>query len=89
MSDVKRPLDERVLHYIESEIKLIGRVVDAGLNPDRSAKKYGFAIMLFSFDGPEFTWLSNAERADMIKALEEMLLKFKQGRQNELHNVGH
>lgn len=89
MNDVKRPVDPAVLHYIENEVRVVGRVIDAGLNPDRSAKKYGFAILLFSFDGPEFTWLSNAERVDMVNALEEMLLKFKQGRQDELHNIGH
>jgi hypothetical protein len=37
--------------------------------------KWGFALMIFSFDGPEFTWISNAQRADMVKAMQEFITK--------------
>jgi hypothetical protein len=29
--------------------------------------------MIFSFDGPEFTWISNANRADMVRAMQEFI----------------
>ena len=35
--------------------------------------------MIFSFDGPEFTWVSNAQRDDMIKALREFIHKYETG----------
>ena len=38
-----------------------------------SGEKCGFALMLFSFDGPEFTWISNAQRADMVKTMQEFI----------------
>jgi len=37
------------------------------------SNKWGFALMIFSFDGPEFTWISNAQRADMVKAMQEFI----------------
>lgn len=37
------------------------------------SEKWGFALMIFSFEGPEFTWISNAQRADMVKALQEFI----------------
>ena len=37
--------------------------------------RWGFALMLFSFEGPEFTWISNASRADMVKMMQEFIQK--------------
>lgn len=37
------------------------------------SEKWGFALMIFSFDGPEFTWISNAQRTDMVKAMQEFI----------------
>lgn len=39
----------------------------------QSNEKWGFALMIFSFNGPEFTWISNAQRADMIKTMQEFI----------------
>ena len=36
-------------------------------------EKWGFALMIFSFNGPEFTWISNAQRADMVKTMQEFI----------------
>jgi hypothetical protein len=36
-------------------------------------EKWGFALMIFSFDGPEFTWISNAQRATMVEAMQEFI----------------
>lgn len=38
-------------------------------------EKWGFALMIFSFNGPEFTWISNAQRADMVKAMQEFITR--------------
>lgn len=39
----------------------------------------GFCFMVFSFEGPEFTYISNAERESMIKMLEEVAAKMRKG----------
>jgi len=39
----------------------------------KNDEKWGFALMIFSFDGPEFTWISNAQRADMVKTMQEFI----------------
>lgn len=38
-------------------------------------ERWGFALMIFSFDGPEFTWISNAQRADMVKTMQEFIAR--------------
>ena len=51
----------------------IGRVLKAAMPPG-----WGFTLLLFSYGGDGFlTYLSSAERPDMIAALEEMLTKLK------------
>lgn len=39
----------------------------------KNGEKWGFALMIFSFEGPEFTWISNAQRADMVKTMQEFI----------------
>jgi len=39
----------------------------------KNDEKWGFALMIFSFEGPEFTWISNAQRADMVKVMQEFI----------------
>jgi hypothetical protein len=41
----------------------------------KDGERWGFALMLFSFDGPEFTWISNAQRADMVKTMQEFIAR--------------
>jgi len=50
---------------------LLGRAFDSF--GQKSNERWGFALMIFSFDGPEFTWISNAQRADMVKAIQEFI----------------
>jgi hypothetical protein len=45
---------------------------------------HGFALLLFSFNGPEMTWISNAKRGDMLKVLKEMIQHFEEGTADEL-----
>jgi hypothetical protein len=62
-----------ILRSLESKVQPLCRVIDAELNGVVKGKdrKNGFAILLFRFDGDEATYGSNAERADMVKALRE------------------
>lgn len=83
-----RELDPAILRALEAQARSLGKTLDASLNPPspatgKRARKNGFALLLFSFDGPELTWLSNAEREDMIRLLEELLNKFKVGRMTD------
>ena len=38
---------------------------------------WGFCLMMFQFDGDEFTYISNAQRVDMIKFLREFAGKLE------------
>lgn len=40
-------------------------------------KRWGFAILFFNYDGPEMSWISSANRQDMVKALREMADKLE------------
>ena len=45
---------------------------------------YGFALFMFSFgEGTEMTWISNAERPDMVKALREFIETVERGKDDE------
>jgi len=83
-----RKLNPSTLRKLEAHARSLGRTLDNSLNPPDPAmggqsRKYGFALLLFSFDGPELTWLSNGEREDMIRLLEEILQKFKVGQMTD------
>jgi len=83
-----KELNAAVLRDLEAQARILGKTLDDTINPPNPAtghrnRKKGFALLLFSFDGPELTWLSNAERKDMIRLLEEILLKFKVGNMDD------
>lgn len=83
-----REINAAILRNLEAQARSLGRTLDDTINPPNPAtgsrnRKKGFALLLFSFDGPELTWLSNAEREDMIRLLDEILLKMKVGRMND------
>lgn len=50
---------------------------------DGQERKVGFGLVMFSFDGPELTWISNAERSDMATALRELLARWDSGHRLE------
>jgi len=83
-----REIDPKTLRGLEAQARSLGKTLDDAINPPSPAtgkrrRKIGFALLLFSFDGPELTWLSNAERKDMIRLLDEILLKMKAGRMDD------
>ena len=70
---------------LESEARHIARVLDKALNPDMlgprdtERRTVGFALLIFAFGEPPqpATWISNADRGDMIRAVEEWLERAK------------
>lgn len=70
----RNEIDPVVMHEIESKCHDLGRTIASVINTPELQKKYGFALMVFSFEGPEFTYISNSEREGMIKALNEFLV---------------
>ena len=51
---------------LESCAREIAGVLQVAIDQNLGrGKKYGFALMLFAFQGPEFTWISNADRKTM------------------------
>jgi hypothetical protein len=79
--NVEGPMDMDKMRRMESSARDIAKLLERALDGFRESNgnKMGFALMLFSFDGPEFTWISNAQRDDMIKALREFIAKYESG----------
>jgi hypothetical protein len=70
-----RPIDPekmRAMEYASRDLgKVLGRVLEEYFA--KSGEKWGFGLFIFSFEGPEFTWISNAKRADMVKTMQEFI----------------
>lgn len=79
---MKKPVDMSKLVHMEKINRevgyLIGRVIE------ESGSKFGFALFMFSFgDGAEMTWISNANRNEMITAMKEFIAKVEAGEDDE------
>jgi hypothetical protein len=61
---------------IEAILKDIGAVV--GRVVSQTDPSFGFCLFLFKYDGPDMFYISNAERSDLIKGLEEFIAIAKQ-----------
>lgn len=63
---------------LESNARELAKRLDRTINPD-GKRAYGFALLLFAFGDPPqpATWISNGERADMIRVLEEWVARLK------------
>lgn len=83
-----RPLDPERMRFMEA----CGRDIAAALKRaiekfnSQPGDKWGFGLFLFSFEGPEFTWISNARRADMVKALQEFIQRNPPDQTSEQRN---
>lgn len=76
-----KPIDPRKLHEMEDKAREIGHLIGNAIKGhcrEKNLSRYGFALMMFSFDGAELTWISDSNRDDMIKLLDE----FKQALEN-------
>ncbi len=67
-----KPIDPAKLRYLESRARALAKQIETGLHAT-SSTKYGFALLLFSFDGSELTYISNARRATWFNALKNCL----------------
>ena len=57
---------------MENTARTIGKLIGDQMPPG-----WGFALMIFQFVGKESTWISNARREDMVKALRELADKLE------------
>lgn len=84
--DHLKPVDVSKLHRMEKVNREVGALIGEAI--EQSGGKYGFALFMFSFnDESEMTWISNAERADMIKALKEFIQKNETGEDDEFEKA--
>ena len=68
----RRAVDMAKLHALEEQARGIGRLIGDAIKKNPAlGRNFGFALMMFSYEGPEFTWISTAQREDMIKVLDE------------------
>lgn len=67
------PLKVEVMRAIEHSARSAYNALDAALEGALNRRELGGALFLFSFTGPELTYISNAERQDMLKMLREFL----------------
>ena len=81
MSKKPKPVRADMLRKMEADARAIGGLIQEGI--DDANHHYGFGLLLFSFDGSELTWISNARREDMIRLFEEMLANWKVGKMSD------
>jgi len=82
MEGEKKPVDMAKLARMEDKNRQIGKLI--GKSIEASGGGYGFALLMFSFEGSEMTWISNAERTDMVTALKEFIETVEAGGEDEL-----
>jgi hypothetical protein len=68
-------IDPRAL----AELQAIASAIDAELNKGVKPPRVGFILLAFPFnrDDSRITYISNAERADVITALRELVARFE------------
>ena len=73
MSDM-RPVDPELMRRLEAAGKDIAQTLERAIQAWTGGdQRIGFTLMIFSFNGPEFTYISNARRDDMIKTMQEFI----------------
>jgi len=81
-----KPVDLSKLHKMEKVNREVGALIGESIK--QSGGKYGFALFMFSFGNEqEMTWISNAERVDMIAALKEFIAKAESGQEDEFEKA--
>lgn len=70
-----KDIDPERMRFMEACSRDIAKSLQVAFDRfgQKSNEKWGFGLFLFSFEGPEFTWISNAQRKDMVKALQEFI----------------
>lgn len=59
------------------EVEKLLQEIGTRLNHATSGSDYGFALLVFSFKGPDMFYCSNAERESMIAAFQEFIAKHR------------
>ena len=77
MSDLG-PMDPELLRRLEMFGRDAGRQLSKAIDSVAGGHQ-GFALFLFSFEGLEFTYVSNANRESMIKVCEEFIRHMRSG----------
>jgi len=82
VEDRMTPAEREALRKLEQQARELAWDLDKRLNPDMTDprdsahRSTGFALLMFPFgDSGHATWISNADRGFMIKAVEEWLRK--------------
>lgn len=62
-----------------SEMRKMSQIIDGILNGPADPKEIGYVLLTFDLNTHPnmMNYISNSDRKDMIKALEELLMKFK------------
>jgi hypothetical protein len=76
-----RDMDGKRMRAMEATAENIGHLLGKAI--ETSHPGAGFALMIFSFEGPEFTYISNAQREDMLKMLEEFIGRMRKGESDQ------
>jgi hypothetical protein len=76
---MSQPIDPKKMRYLEATSRDIGHLIGNAINRQSQGgkKQYGFCLILFSYEGSELTFISSAERSDMLKLLQEMVSKLR------------
>ncbi len=65
---------------LEQSARRLAQAIDEALNEKRQQGRVGFALFLFDFgEGGNLSYVSNAQRADMVKNVEEWLGRQRAG----------
>ena len=71
------PIDPKLIEMMNSLARGLDEILNGGAKG--KARKNGFILMVFPFDGHEgrCNYISNAERADVVTLLREQLRRFE------------
>jgi hypothetical protein len=79
-------VDANKLHRMERVNREVGSLIAEAIN--QSGGGYGFALFMFAFgEESEMTWISNAQRPDIIAALKEFIAKAEAGEDDEFEKA--
>lgn len=74
-----RPIDGDKMRKIEATAREIAGLLGDALEASGHKKDCGFTLLIFSYEGPEITYISSAEREGMKQTLRELLAKWDAG----------
>lgn len=67
------PVQAEIMRHMEGMARRCAKALDEATDNTFEQRALGFALFLFSFAGSELTYISNADRPNMIKVMHEFL----------------